>query len=72
MQNLEPSPINPTFSWSAAIDKHRAVVALPIPACLHRPPDDRKAAALPEMKADVAIAAPADALIMILVRSART
>lgn len=54
------------------MDKHRAVVALPIPECLQSPPDDTKAAALPENKADVAMAAPVDALIIILLRSART
>lgn len=59
--------MNPTFSWSTDIEKHRAVVALPIPACLQSPPGDTKAAALPEKKAEVAIAAPVDALIIVLV-----
>lgn len=57
--------MKPTFSWSIDIEKHRAVAALPIPACLQNPADETKAAVLPEKKAEVAIAAPVDALIML-------
>ena len=58
--------MKPTFSWSIDIEKHRTVVALPMPACLQSPPEDTKAAALPEKKAEVAIAAPVNVLIMLL------
>lgn len=48
--------MKPTFSCSADIDRHRAVVALAIPACLQSPPDDTKAPTLPIPKAVAAMA----------------
>lgn len=50
-------PMKPTFSCSAAMDRHRAVVVLLVPACFQRPPDDTKAPTRPIPKAVAAMAA---------------
>lgn len=64
------SPMNPTFSPSAAMDRHRlADLLLLTRACLHdaQPPDDTKAATLcpDDSNAVVAIATRVDAIIML-------
>lgn len=58
--------MKPTFSRSASIDKHRAVLVLLIPSCLQSPPGETKAPTRPERKAVAATAVLVEARMIML------